>query len=103
MATLILYEDALCAIWNGNAIPLVDREKQKALLEQLVSKHPVDAAPVVHGEWIRDSGTYGKLICSVCSARAGYKRKETKMGYSIYNIHPSNFCPNCGARMDLKG
>ena len=60
----------------------------------------VDAVPVVHGEWVRDHGDYGKLICSRCKCKAGYRAKETELGYNIFNVSPSNYCPNCGAKMD---
>lgn len=62
----------------------------------------IDAVPVVHGRWIRDHGDYGKLICSRCECRAEYRAKETELGFNIFNVSPSNFCPNCGATMDLE-
>lgn len=46
----------------------------------------VEAAPVVHGEWIHDiNNLYG---CSVCMNRETISPKKMK-----------NFCPNCGAYM----
>lgn len=48
-----------------------------------------DAVPVVHGHWIEDI-TYDLqrvIKCSVCN------RKYNEL---------SNFCPHCGAKMDLK-
>lgn len=49
----------------------------------------VDAAPVVHGRWIHDNNNrYG---CSECMARE-------IMSYR----NPKNYCPNCGAKMDLE-
>ena len=50
-----------------------------------------DVAPVVHGRW----GVYlgGKeLMCSAC--KATFWDEEQTGG--------SNYCPNCGAKMDLE-
>ena len=48
----------------------------------------VDAVPVVHGKWIHLSGCD---VCSVCN----YKTGKHEVG--------RNFCPDCGAKMDLEG
>ena len=58
----------------------------------------IDAAPVVHGEWVRrsefdeDTNVY---CCSVC----GEPWYLTADGPEENNMH---FCPNCGARMDAE-
>ena len=47
---------------------------------------PVDAAPVVHAEWIHDiNNLYG---CSACLERETMSHKKMK-----------RFCPNCGSKM----
>ena len=48
--------------------------------------------PVKHGRWIWDSSPefgnpYGSYNCSECESKQAFKE---------------NFCPDCGARMDLK-
>ena len=48
----------------------------------------IEAAPVVHGEWIYEYHTWHCNICG-CHPYKGYIPKE-----------PSNFCPNCGAKMN---
>lgn len=50
----------------------------------------VDVAPIVHGRWI-----YGEDVdiqCSVCGMNA--------MTNGDYRQEKSNFCPNCGAKME---
>lgn len=48
-------------------------------------------APVAHGRWIRTE--YGTLLyCSVCH---GYP------SFVPTHCHISQFCPNCGAKMDM--
>ena len=57
--------------------------------EDIETAPAADVAPVRHGRWIKEiwlSGTH-KLICRECG-KWGSKR--------------SNYCPNCGAKMDLE-
>lgn len=57
----------------------------------LVGRQPtVDAVPVVHGRWKRDTGGYGFWICSHCGFVS-----EASAAYLLYR-----YCPHCGARMD---
>ena len=51
-----------------------------------------DVVPVVHGRWV-----YGEDVdiqCSVCGADA--------LTEGDYMQIKSNYCPHCGARMDVK-
>lgn len=49
-----------------------------------------DVAPVRHGRWVHDTNNlYG---CSECLGRETMSHKKLK-----------NFCPNCGAKMELGG
>ena len=51
-----------------------------------------DVAPVQHGRWI-DKGEYA--VCTECSGRSGTQ-------YDGVELIPlmTQFCPNCGAKMD---
>lgn len=52
----------------------------------------VDAVPVRHGKWIyKDDGC---INCSECGADMPFKY------YYGYTDWISNYCPQCGARMD---
>lgn len=51
-----------------------------------------DVAPVRHGRWGTHSDRPDSLICSVC-----------KCGFDMWKHDPHNYCPNCGAKMDLEG
>ena len=57
---------------------------------QVIEKMPtVDAAPVVHGQWIEKPFLLGTTrVCSECGDYYG-------MPHGIFN-----YCPNCGAKMD---
>ena len=52
-----------------------------------------DVAHVRHGRWIeKDKYTFGVMYeCSICD------------DLILDSGHPWNYCPNCGAKMDLEG
>lgn len=54
-----------------------------------------DAALVVHGQWILDSSDEyaDHWHCSKCGA-------EIDLCNEIYTEQPTNYCHNCGAKMD---
>ena len=54
----------------------------------------VDAVEVVHGQWEKASETMPIYRCSICKERNLFKN-----GSNIL----SNYCPNCGAKMDGDG
>lgn len=63
-------------------------------LEIFLGKTPAaDVAPVVHGRW--------KYISSSCSMFTGVY-KCSCCGAEDENGECYNFCPNCGAKMDLE-
>lgn len=56
--------------------------------KQLDAIPAADAAPVVHGRWIKPKDSTWTLgHCSVC-------------GKLCVETHTAIFCPNCGAKMD---
>ena len=62
---------------------------------QIINEAPAaDVAPVVHGQWVHVTGMNSK--CSVCE-RYFPVNDFAKRPFDI------NFCPNCGAKMDLEG
>mgnify|MGYP004553428567 CR=1 FL=1 len=65
-----------------------------AMIDELPA---VDAEPVRYGKWIKASGMlppecHDKKRCSVCANFALHDR--------LGRVRPSNYCPNCGAKMD---
>ena len=66
--------------------------KFKVVHEEDIKKAPtIEAEPVKHGRWERvpSNGIGGTARCSIC-------------GKAIYGYHTMNYCPNCGANMDLE-
>lgn len=62
-----------------------------------------DVAPVKHGNWVNYAGKHDRgmdLRCSICNLRASYFVGGSDEWWD--NSKP-NYCPNCGAKMDLEG
>ena len=67
---------------------------RKAVFEEIDNAPTVDAVEVVHGRWIEKwhrniLGDYPRFHCSEC-------------GEDKPNAIHTNYCPNCGAKMDLE-
>lgn len=58
-----------------------------------------DVAPIVHGRWELEYETYGKMRCSVCKKEALIEKAIDDVGVTTIYVD-SNYCPNCGAKMD---
>lgn len=81
-------------------IDTIEELKSKALPKALLFDHlkkvieifpTEDFAPVRHGRW-----TITEILCGIGKKRKYYRCSEC---YKT-NVIRSNFCPNCGAKMD---
>ena len=52
-----------------------------------------------HGRWIYNIES-GEYVCSACGENALSFRKDTLYGGDLYEICLTDYCPNCGARMN---
>ena len=70
-------------------------EVVKSIIKGLKLQPKIDAVPVVHGHWIKHFDDLFPVEstqeCSVCHE------------HESITILNDNFCPNCGAKMDMKG
>ena len=67
------------------------------LLKDIEEQPTIDAEPVRHGKWADDA--MGVLRCSECNAQAPWR--FVGRGYNEVDYRwKSDYCPNCGARMD---
>lgn len=55
-----------------------------------------DVAPVKHGKWVEYPRPH-YFKCSVCKYTVPYRKAYEHNGEKEYN-----FCPHCGAKMDLE-
>ena len=100
MAEYIEREAALNLLCQENCGPDYVKDKCKNCYAAAFIEYApaADVAPVVHGEWIvLDECANEGVYCSVCHKkvyRVDYARCVKK------NKVRSNYCPNCGARMD---
>ena len=86
------YIDAtlLKAEFTGN---FVDTSYSPEFIKAIIDGQPTaNVAVVVHGQWI-DKGEYA--VCTECGGRNGTQ-------YNGVELIPlmTQFCPNCGAKMD---
>lgn len=64
---------------------------KEQLYDEMQDVPSADVAPVVHGTWfLRHIGHGHYWECSVCHATP------------IYVTNNTNYCPNCGAKMDVE-
>ena len=54
-----------------------------------------DVAPVRHGRWVTPVPGDGENYCSACKAEQPW--------FYGYGYLDSDYCPNCGAKMDKEG
>lgn len=63
--------------------------KQNNVIDMIKDQPAADVAPVVHGKWVSNGIPDSVLVkCSECGI--------------VYGSIGFNYCPNCGAKMDLE-
>lgn len=71
--------------------------------DELEKLPAADVAPVVHAEWLDivfdPMWRSMKATCSHCMVRGVVRVKGNECGFAVPD---SDFCPSCGAKMDLR-
>ena len=86
-----------------NAISQMRVSKSELCMsERLMNLPAADVRPVVRGKWLTGNDnprTYGRIraMCGRCGAFALAEMVNT----GSYKEQLSNFCPNCGAKMEV--
>ena len=94
---------ALCKEITGDGDYYNGKDDMQDQIRDMVSQFPaVDVAPVRHGHWISltecaNEGVY----CSICKKKV-WKSDYARCSKKSRNKLRSNYCPNCGAKMDLE-
>lgn len=83
------------AKWEGVRDLGEARFTVRSILMYIDEQPTVDAAPVVHGRWLKKASAYVKncFCCSIC----GYDWGVESGTLSDYRM---NYCSECGAKMD---
>ena len=88
--------DELC---RDNCERTYDGTCHNCRMTETIADFPAaDVAQVRHGKWLNEdfpekmATVHGMAICSVC----GELSHKVEHGYNVL----SNYCPNCGAKMD---
>lgn len=66
---------------------------KEQLYDEMQDMPSADVALVVHGRWGMHSDRPDTLICSIC---------DHAFDVWKHDIDRMHYCPNCGAKMDLK-
>ena len=87
MAEYIEREAALHEIERREALMVGDKCVSVSAIKSFIkNRHAADVAPVRHGRWIASHDEF--CACSICK-------------YPVYvGWNQTNYCPNCGAKMD---
>ena len=94
-------KDAYPQADRNNLCPAIYYDDFVEIVDDVLSEigESVDAVEVVYGEWRLGEFNLGRQTvfaeCSVCNA-------VFEVSSFILNLN-YNYCPNCGARMDMKG
>ncbi len=75
--------------WNETTAPVSWSHAYADFIDDINNQPTADVVPVRHGRWVNEN-FYTR--CSVCGKMAIYD----KYGQEV----ESDYCPNCGARMD---
>ena len=67
----------------------------------VVEEPTVDAVEVVHGRWEKDPDMR-RMNGHIYDYRCSHCHSQAEKGYYNNNDRFTNYCPNCGARMDLE-
>ena len=100
MAESINKSDLLDELCRDNCERKYDGTCHNCRMTETIADFPAaDVAPVVHGKWLDEdfpekmATVHEMAICSACRELS----HKAEHGYSIL----SDYCPHCGAKMDL--
>ena len=79
----------MCSRGAPQEIPYLQAAK---VLREVSDAPAADVAPVVQGRWIED---HDYLKCAKCGVMV-------KWDFTFFDIGNWNYCPNCGAKMDIE-
>ena len=97
MADYIEREAAIA--WFMPYVHVGESIEADVVISDLKGMKAADVEPVKRGRWIYNAES-GECVCSACGENALSFRKDTLYGVDLYETCLTDYCPNCGARMD---
>jgi hypothetical protein len=90
-------ETVIFTVHEGTPLPNAEMRGANKVIDRIKSAKAADVVEVRHGEWyLLDECANEGVYCSVC------RKKVYRTEYANQKVK-SNYCPNCGAKMDGKG
>lgn len=79
------------------------QEREKEHIGEATEMIPKPVAPVVHGEWLNFNGDFSTAECDQCGELYEVSPDE-KPCEDFFGAFKKfyKFCPNCGAKMEVK-
>ena len=93
-------------VWNDGEAEIQERNDWRTYTRMVKNAPTVDAVEVVHGRWVdRYGGKYANPLyeCSRCYEKARYRVRVNELGNEYFVQALTDYCPNCGAKMDGDG
>ena len=78
---------------NNNAC---EKHKKEVIADNMIAN---GVTTVRHGQWIYNIEG-GEYVCSACGKNALSFKIDTLYDVDLYETCLTDYCPNCGARMD---
>lgn len=97
------YINRRTAIAKLTALEVTEPNATMADAKRVLADMPtVDAAPVVHGWWESVDSSYWRWTSSNAVSVSHTTYRCGRCGWGTGTVVKTNYCPNCGAKMDIK-
>ena len=81
----------------------METETDAAIVLRMIDDAPAaDVAPVVHGWWESVDSSYWRWTSSIAVSVSHSTYRCGRCGWGTGTVVKTNYCPNCGAKMDEK-
>lgn len=88
---------------DGGTVALTSDDYTSEEIEEMLSLLPAaDVAPVVHGRWTTPRAIIECSKCGFGMFPDGYFFEFGECVHAYESQYRPNFCPNCGAKLDLE-
>ena len=91
-------DNVIFTVRGGAKLPTAEMRGANKVIDRIKNQPTADVAEVKHGKWLMRGGWFR---CSECDEKAELRDVGGTGGFSHeYEQIKSNYCPNCGAKMD---